>query len=251
MLPILQIGPLSLQTPGLILLLALWIGLGQTEKYAVRAGQDANRIYSLALVMLAAGVLGARLAYAARNFSAFAASPLGIFSLNPAMLDPNGGLATAALAGLVYGQRRHMPLWPTLDALTPALAILAIGLGAAHLASGDAFGAPTRPLSRQGTGAAWGLELWGEKRHPSQIYEIAAAAVIAVLVWPRAEKAAPGMRFLAFLALSAFARLFLEAFRGDSTLLVGSLRTAQVIAWLVLAAALGMIGKRGLLPPGK
>jgi prolipoprotein diacylglyceryltransferase len=157
------------------------------------------------------------------------------------MLDGGGGLVVGALAGLVYGQRKHMPLWPTLDALTPALAILAVGLGLAHLASGNAFGAPTR--------LPWGIDLWGEKRHPSQVYEIMAALAILALVWPRPaqdETWPPGARFLAFIALSAFARLFLEAFRGDSTLLVGSLRTAQVAAWLVLAAALWAIGKRRL-----
>lgn len=239
MLPILQIGPLSLQTPGLVLLAALWIGLGQTEKYATRSGQDANRIYNLVLVALLAGVLGARLAYVARHLPAFSTDPLGILSLSPVMLDGGGGLVVGVLAGLIYGQRKHLSLWPTLDALTPALAILMVGMGLAHLASGNAFGAATD--------LPWGIELWGEKRHPSQVYEIAAALAVLALVWPRSKQGdtwPPGTRFLAFIALSAFARLFLEAFRGDSTLLVGSLRTAQVAAWLVLAAALGLLKTR-------
>lgn len=240
MLPILQIGPLSLQTPGLVLLLALWIGLGQSERYAKRSGQDANQIYNLVLVMLVAGLVGARLAYAARNLPAFVENPLGLLSPSPLMLDAGGGLATAILAGLVYGQRKKMALWPTLDALTPGLAVLAVGTGLAHLASGDAFGVRTN--------LPWGVELWGEKRHPSQVYEIAAAALIAGIVWPRKTQQEgeipPGLRFLAFIALSAFARLFLEGFRGDSTLLVGPVRTAQAAAWAVLAGTLWIIGKR-------
>lgn len=240
MLPILQIGPLSLQTPGLVLLLALWLGLGQSERYAKRSGQDASQIYNLVLVMLIAGIVGARLAYAGRNLPAFAENPVGMLAPYPLMLDAGGGLAAAALAGLVYGQRKKMALWPTLDALTPALAVLAIGVGLAHLASGDAFGAPT--------GLPWGIELWGEKRYPSQIFEIAAAVLIAYLVWPRKTqldgKIAPGLRFLTFTALTAFARLFLEAFRGDSTFLVGPVRIAQAAAWIVLASTLWIIGKK-------
>jgi prolipoprotein diacylglyceryltransferase len=41
-----------------------------------------------------------------------------------------------------------------------------------------------------------------------------------------------------FVALTAGARLFLEAFRGDSTLLFGGIRLAQTIAWMVLAMTL-------------
>jgi prolipoprotein diacylglyceryltransferase len=43
--------------------------------------------------------------------------------------------------------------------------------------------------------------------------------------------------FLAFIALTAGSRLFLEAFRGDSVVIIGGLRSAQIAAWLVLAAA--------------
>jgi prolipoprotein diacylglyceryltransferase len=34
--------------------------------------------------------------------------------------------------------------------------------------------------------------------------------------------------------LSGFARLFFEVFRGDSLITVYNLRTAQIIAWLIL-----------------
>jgi prolipoprotein diacylglyceryltransferase len=48
----------------------------------------------------------------------------------------------------------------------------------------------------------------------------------------------PGSSFLPFAALTAGTRLFIEAFRGDSTLILGGIRLAQVIAWIVLAIAL-------------
>lgn len=41
-----------------------------------------------------------------------------------------------------------------------------------------------------------------------------------------------------FVALSAGSRLIIEAFRGDSTLVFGGLRMAQILALLVLAGAL-------------
>jgi prolipoprotein diacylglyceryltransferase len=192
---------------------------------------------------LVAGVVGARLSYAAQSLPAFAASPGSLFMPTPSMLDPQGGLLMGLLAATIYGSRKGLKLWPTLDALTPGLAIFMSGLALAHLASGDAFGAPAN--------LPWAIELWGERRHPSQVYELILAIAIAVAVWPRypanatpARSTPAGLRFLAFLALSAAARLFLETFRGDSTLLAGRIPAAQVLAWLLLALCLWLIGRK-------
>lgn len=233
MLPLLHLGPLTIQTPGLIILLSIWVGLSVSDRYAKRVEIDSSRLDNLVLIVLLSGVLSARLAFAARSWSAFAGRPLDVFSLNLTMFDPIAGLVIGLLAGAVYLQKKQMPAWQTLDALTPGLAVFMVGLGLAHLASGDAFGAATN--------LPWGIDLWGEKRHPSQIYEAIAALLVLVAVWPRASQKErplpPGTRFLGFAALTALARLFLEAFRGDSTLLPGGIRAAQVGAWLILAAA--------------
>ncbi|HNB54600.1 MAG TPA: prolipoprotein diacylglyceryl transferase, partial [Anaerolineales bacterium] len=85
-------------------------------------------------------------------------------------------------------------------------------------------------------------------RHPVQLYEAVAALGILFALWPGggwlARKLAfPGHSFLLFLALSAGARLFLEAFRGDSVTLPNGWRVAQILAWLVLAASLWVLGR--------
>lgn len=232
MLPVVNIGPLALQTPGLALLIGLWLGLGLAEKYSARRGVPPNLLYNLAFVALTSGVIGARLAYLIRYPEAFASSPLSLLSLNPGLLDPSGGLAVGAIGGVIYAQHKKMALWPTLDALTPFLAVMAVALGVSHLASGAAFGAAAQ--------IPWAMELWGARRHPSQVYEILAAAAILAVLWPGrwSEKEPAGRYFLWFVALSAAARLFLEGFRGDSLLLAGGWRAAQAAAWLLLAASL-------------
>ena len=121
---------------------------------------------------------------------------------------------------------------------------MAIFLALAHLASGAAFGAETS--------LPWALELWGAKRHPSQIYEALAAALILLVCWPGRKtwrQNPAGIYFLSFVALSAAARLFLEAFRGDSLTWLWGLRTNQIIAWLVLALSLWGIAVRRNIPP--
>jgi phosphatidylglycerol---prolipoprotein diacylglyceryl transferase len=239
MLPILQVGPLALQTPGLILLLGIWIGLWLAERYASRRGQDASSLYNLVLAGILFGLAGGRLFYVLSYPEAFLASPRSIISINPGLFDIWGGLLSGLLAALVYGGRKKLPFWSTLDALTPGLAVFAVAIHLANLASGNGFGSPTQ--------LPWAIELWGAQRHPTQVYESLAAAMILVFLLilmrssrPRAE----GTFFLVFVALSAGARLFLEAFRGDSVLIAGGLRSAQVIAWIALAASLWLIGWR-------
>ena len=211
----------------ILMIAALWIGLAlaerRTEKYNVSKPILNNIVY----YSLFGFVLGGRLLYAFANYSAFLQSPLSLFSLNLDLFDPWAGCLVAVLVALAYGQRQKLSLWSTLDALTPLFAILAIGASLAHLAAGTAFGSPTD--------LPWGIDLWGARRHPTQIYELLASSLIFAWIWFRPADSRPGFLFLTFAALTAAARLFLEAFRGDSTLIFGGLRLAQVIAWIVLA----------------
>lgn len=233
MLPVLQVGPLAIQLSGLLLLVGLWLGLSLTERYAPQRGVSPNNLYNLVFIVLVAGVIGARLGYVFRYPDVFLDSPLSILSPNPGLFDVWIGLVTGGIAALIYGQRKNMPLWPALDALTPLLGVMSIAMALAHLSSGVAFGAPTT--------LPWGIELWGARRHPTQIYHLLSAGLILAILWPGRpllNDKPPGWYFLTFVAASAGARILIEAFRGDSLLLPGGIRTAQVIAWLVLAASL-------------
>ncbi len=243
MLPTLQLGPLAIQTPGLMLLLGLWLGLSLAEKIASKRGLSGDHLYNLTFIGLIVGLTGARLGYVFQFLDAFVQSPLGLFSLNPGLLDPFSGFALGLLSMLVYGKRKNLPFWPTLDALTPVLAVLMIGVALAHVASGEAFGAETS--------LPWGIDLWGTTRHPAQFYELAAGLLIlGILIRPMNATATPaGTLFLAFLALAAGSRLFLETFRGDSALILGGIRAAQLAAWAILAAALAGLDR--LSKPGE
>jgi phosphatidylglycerol:prolipoprotein diacylglycerol transferase len=214
----------------ILMLAALWLGLSLLERRAHRHGVSAEALNNLVMYSIFGYVVGGRLMFALANLSAFAASPLSVFSLNPDLFDPTGALITSILVGFVYGQRQKLALCPTLDALTPMFATLAIGLSLSHLGAGTAFGSPTS--------LPWGIDLWNATRHPSQIYELGASLLIFVVIWSRNIESRSGFVFLLFTALTAGSRLFLEAFRGDSILIFGGIRLGQVLAWLILALAL-------------
>lgn len=232
MFPTLQIGPLALPVPALSLLLSLWLGLSLTEKFAQKRALNADALYNLTFITLLSGIAGARLFFALQNFSAFAQTPLSLFSRETGSLDPFGGFASALIAALVYGRRARLKLWPTLDALTPLFAVMTIGVGLSRLASGAAFGMETS--------VPWGIELWGATRHPTQVYEIGLALTILLFLGWKVKNnlLKDGSLFLLFLALAAGAQLFVEGFRGDSTLLPGGIRAGQALAWLVMTGAL-------------
>lgn len=213
----------------LLIVAALWIGLTLAEKRSERHGVSKEQLNNLTFYALIAYLVGGRVMFALANLSAFSQSPLSLFSPNPDLFDPASGSIAAMLTALIYGQRQKLRLWATLDALTPLFAALAIGLHLSHLAAGTAFGSPTT--------LPWGIELWNASRHPAQLYELFASLLIFSLTWLPKPNRPPGLLFLQFTALTAGARLFLEAFRGDSTLVLGGLRLAQILAWAVLFTA--------------
>ncbi|MFN2275831.1 MAG: prolipoprotein diacylglyceryl transferase [Anaerolineales bacterium] len=231
MLPVLQVGPLAIQFPGLLLLAGIWFAILASEKAASRWDLAPERITNLIMTGLLAGLLGARLGYALRFLDLYLEQPLALFALDPNTLSGFEGLIAGVLAGLVYVQRKHLNMLVVLDALAPGLAVFMIALGLAHLASGDAFGAPSS--------LPWSIELWGARRHPSQVYEILASCMILLVILRlQKQRSTPGAHFVVLLALQSAARLFLEAFRGDSLILAGSLRAAQVVSLLLLVISI-------------
>jgi prolipoprotein diacylglyceryltransferase len=234
MFPVLQIGPAAVRLSGLLLIAGVWAASWLAERAARRGGMQTEAIQRLLLIGLVAGVVGARLGHALRYPTAYATDPLALLALTPVTLELDAGVAAGLIAALVYGQGQKLSLWPTLDALAPAMAGFAVFLALAHMASGDAFGAPTD--------LPWAIELWGARRHPAQIYELlAAVGILVLLLRMPAEGNHPGVAFGEFVALSAGARLVLEAFRGDSVLWFGQLRSAQVVSLLVLLGALALV----------
>jgi phosphatidylglycerol---prolipoprotein diacylglyceryl transferase len=258
MLPVLNIGSLAVQTPGLILLAGLWLGLWLAEKKYSGFDVQPTVVNNLVFAGIVSTVLGGRIAFIAENFPAFIKSPVSMVSLNPALFDlPAGVLIGLGVSGW-YGVRRRVHFWSLLDALTPGLAVMLIAFSLANLASGDAYGEPAR--------LPWSIFLWGEWRHPVQAYQAVGAALVLLLkvLLPLSGRrsndppAPAGVFFLRFAAWSAAVQLFLGAFGGNGALIGGQVRAGQVGAWFVLAACLFLLRNRNQarfrsqpVPPGE
>jgi phosphatidylglycerol:prolipoprotein diacylglycerol transferase len=217
----------------ILVILMLWIGLLLSEKRSARHGISINDLNNLAFFSFSGYLFGGRILFVLENLPAFMQNPISLISLNIDLFDSLGAIIVAIVTAWSYGFQRKLPLWSTLDMMTPLFAVYTIGLGLAHLASGNAFG--------KETSVPWGIELWGAIRHPSQVYEILAATITLGLIWYRKSDSSPGITFLTFSALTSTYCLFLEAFRGDSTFVLGGLRLEQILAWVALAISLYFI----------
>lgn len=244
MLPILQVGPLAIQLPGLILLAGIWFGVSAAERAASRHGVSPAHLSNLVFYGLIGGVIGARLAYAIRFVDVYLSDPLSLISLNPSTLAAAEGALIGILVAVVYGSRRGMRLWPTLDALAPGMAVFAVALALSHLSSGDAFGRIAR--------VPWAIEMWGARRHPTQIYELLMALIALALVL-RLDQTVPPVRgylFLLWLGITALSYVLIAGFRGDSVIVMGVLRRGQLVALAVLAIVLALMRRRTIAGRG-
>ncbi|MHB8776579.1 MAG: prolipoprotein diacylglyceryl transferase [Anaerolineales bacterium] len=234
MFPYLRLGSFLLQMPLLALLVGLWVGLTFIEREAARLNLNKEKTSSLVFYGLIGGIVSARLAYAVQYASVYISNPFSLLSLNTNTLLPEAGFLFGILIAVIYVHRQKLPFRKTLDALAPGLAFFMIMIGVSHLLSGNAYGAPTR--------VPWAVYLWSDYRQPTQLYEIFFALVIFTIILPRMIPAnAPGLRFVQFIALSASARVFIEAFRGDSLILFDGYRAAQVVGLAILVVCLALL----------
>ena len=231
MFPVIQLGPLSIQSHGLILLASFWLAAEVAERGAKRLGLRGDIVYSLAFIAAIAGVIGARMGYVLEHWSAYQNDLGSIVALNFNTLSPLAGVTAGVIAAYWYARRKGVANRLLLDALTPGFIVFAGGLALADLASGDAYGAPSS--------LPWAIELWGAARHPTQIYQLLAVIAIGVIVL-RSNRPFAGARFGLFVALYAASRLFIEGLRGDSET-IGGLRTAQLLSLIVLLGALVLL----------
>jgi prolipoprotein diacylglyceryl transferase len=233
-IPVIRLGPLVLQLPGLVVLLGFWLALWMAARAAKSLGLDEDEVYTPGWYAAIVGLLGARLWYAAWHWEAFAGDPLGLISLNLSALDATGGLVMGALAGIGYARRKRLLSARWLDALAPGAALFLAALSLANLFSGEAYGTPST--------LPWSIELWDMERHPTQAYELLALLAILAIVWMSVRRqATPGTTSLLLLALYCGQRVFLEAFRADSVILPGGWRSAQVIGLVGLGVSLTLL----------
>lgn len=227
MFPILNIGPVAIQTPGLLIILGIYISILVVEKQSKRYSLNTNDVSNLIFLYLISTIIIGRLSYVFQFPSLFLENPLSFFSISPSLFDFTSGLLLALLVALIFIQRKKLPLHRILDSISLPLLIFLIFLFLALFSSGNFYGKPSS--------LAWSISLWGTTRHPLQIYYIIGLIpVIAFNIHLSKKKLPPGQLFLKSVFNLAILVVFLDFFNGDPNNLISNVNFLQIIAWLMI-----------------
>lgn len=245
---LLELGPVSIHTYGVLLAAAYLTGLWFAARRARARGIDGDRVTDLGIYVIVSALVGAKLLLIVVEFDHFRRDPSEIWTVLRSGGVFYGGLLLAV--GVAFWQiRRHrLPVWTTCDAFAPGIALgQAVGrIGC--LMAGCCYGAPTDlpwgvtftdPLAASNTGAPLDVSL-----HPAQLYESGAALAILglLLLAERRGPAPPGRTFWTYLLLYPAARLGIELFRGDPRGTVFEiLSTSQFVSLLLVPLAVVML----------
>jgi phosphatidylglycerol:prolipoprotein diacylglycerol transferase len=255
-----SIGPLTLHTYGVLLAIAFITGLWVASRQAKAAGLDAARVTDMAVYVLIAGLVGAKVLLVVVEWGYYAHNPRELLSILQSGGVFYGGLIGAFPVAWWYARKHALPPWRTADVLAPAVAIgQAIGrLGC--FAAGCCYGRPAEvpwavtfrdSYASRTVGTPLDTPL-----HPTEIYEaIACLAIFFLLARIARRKRFDGQVTLAYVLLYAIARFVIEIYRGDAvrgSVLGGWLSTSQFIAILMViavAVTLPFVARRNRLTP--
>lgn len=237
------IGPLTIHTYGLMVALGILAGVGLAEYLHRRSGGEPGRIIDMALMIVIAGLVGARVLFILINLEYYSLNPLEMVMLWRGGLVFYGGLAGGILALIGCVRFYHLSLWPILDLGAIAIS-LGHGLGrlgcfTAGCCYGRATDLPWAVIFTDPRCLA--VEVLDQPVHPTQLYSfLFLMGLTAFLVWlqPRSRFAGQGTAF--YLILYGLFRFCVEFFRfdprGTFNLLGAGLATSQWISVAAVAA---------------
>ncbi len=240
-----QIGPLVVRWYGIIMAIAIVVGLWLAYRQARREGLPADDIVSAAQWGILAGLVGARLYEVAFNWDYYGQYPWKIIAVWEGGLAIHGGLIAGPLVGVWLAARWRLPVLKALDIAAPSIALgQAIGRWG-NFFNEEAFGRPTN--------LPWKLYISPSHRppglaqfeyfHPTFLYEslwdLAVFGVLALVLRPRLRER-PGALFFCYLGLYSVGRFAIEALRLDS-FWMGAYRVPQIASLVgILIAAAGL-----------
>lgn len=250
MYPEIEIGPLTLQTFGLMFGLGFLVAGSVIWRRFGELGRPPDWAYEMGFAALVGGLIGARVDFLIQNWSDVSDDILSnIFG--GAGLVWLGGAIGGAIAVLLWARWRG---------------ILGLGIAdvaAAPLAIGYAIGRVGCQLSGDGDyGQPWdgpwamaypdGTVPTDEPVHPTPIYETIAMGLFAIVLWKLRDRFRPGVLFGIYLIGAGFERFMIEFIRRNDPVFIG-LTEAQLITLVMMLGGASLIafvnGRGGLARP--
>jgi phosphatidylglycerol:prolipoprotein diacylglycerol transferase len=244
---LLELGPVTVYTYGVLLAAAYLLGLKLAMVRAERRGLDSARVLDLGIYIIIAALIGAKLLLLITDFNSFKNDPRELLTLARSGGVFYGGLILAVAVALWYIRRAGLPLWTTCDVFAPGIALGHVVGRFGCFFAGCCYGRPTTlpwaitfhdPFAAANVGTPLNIPL-----HPTQLYEAGAELLIlfALLFFERKGRPFPGRTFWLYILLYAVSRFIIEFYRGDERGAVGVLSTSQFISIVLAPLAVGML----------
>lgn len=223
MYPVLfQFGPLKIYAYGVAVACAFILGTYLAGRQAKRQNIPSEKILDLAIYVVISGILGARTLYILQNLQFYLEFPGQILMLHRGGLSFYGGFVLAVICAIVFLRKNRLPVFKTLDIVSPYLALAqAIGrIGC--LLNGCCY---------------------GKGDHPVQIYSsLGLLFIFASLRIFQAkgeeEKYFSGAVFLLYCSLYSGFRFFIEYLRADNLRILANLTVHQLISAAIFLISL-------------
>jgi phosphatidylglycerol:prolipoprotein diacylglycerol transferase len=236
--PEITLGPVTLRIFSLSLTLALIASIGLA---ALRRGWRLGDLADVCLGAFAGGIVSARLFHVLLQWRYFADNLGEAFRLNAGGLDWHGAVL-GGLIGLWLATRwRKLSLRATLDALTPALPLLALAGWIGCYAAACGYGAEVDTLAHYSPLIVSEMpDIYGiaAPRYNTQLFGVALALVILVIVallfW---RQWLYYRRFWLMLGLLSAGMFLIGFYRGDTVPMVAGIRADQGLDVFVLAVS--------------
>lgn len=245
---LLELGPITIYTYGVLLATAYLIGLGLAARRAKAAGLDSAKVLDLGIWVIIAALVGAKALLFVVELPHFTSSWQDFLTLLRSGGVFYGGLV-AAIVVCIYQLRKHkLPLWHSGDLFAPGIALGYFVGRLGCLAAGCCFGRPTDaawavtftdPVANLNVGTPLNIPL-----HPTQLYESAAGLIIFLILiaTERRGRHFAGRTFWLFVLLYSISRFVIEFYRGDDRGMVfDMLSTSQFISIVLAPLSLVML----------
>jgi len=245
---LLEIGPLTIHTYGLLLVTAYLVAIALAAHLAERNGLPRAYAWDLGFVVIISALIGAKLLMVLSELGTYLQEPSLLLSIE---FWRAGGVFYGGLLGAIGGSALYawknprLPFWPMADACAPAIAlgqsIGRLGCFAAGCDYGSSANVPwavtfTNAYASERTGVPLNVPL-----HPAQLYEsFTTLAIFAILLVFYRRKRFSGQIFALYLILYGVARFILEFFRGDADrgFVFAWVSTSQFVSLLIIPAGL-------------
>jgi phosphatidylglycerol---prolipoprotein diacylglyceryl transferase len=245
MQPEIHLGPLTLQTFGIMFALGFIAAGAILARRLKEWGKPSDWAYEIIIAGLVGGIVGARLNYVIENYDAVSDDLLGgLFS--GAGLVWFGGLIGGAIGVALWAWRRGMLNVNLLDLCAVPLSVgYAIGrIGCQVSGDGDYGVASSVPWAMPYPD---GVVPTTDDVHPTPIYESLSVGLIALGLWHLRGRLAPGMVFALYLVAVGLERLLVEFIRRNDDVALGLTLAQLVSVALIAAGAAGIVQMRGRL----